>query len=183
MTALDTRAPAAATLSSGRALSSGTAVPSGRRAPVIRLATAADRAAVAEMAGRCSELTRYRRFHAPVRTIPERYLAEALSGVPEHYALVAVAPSGAVTALASRRIIAPGAAELAVLIEDGSQRLGLGRLLLHNLIHSAERPELTVFRATILREQGWITRLLSEYGPCQVTAAGYTLNVTLRPAA
>jgi GNAT superfamily N-acetyltransferase len=135
------------------------------------------------MAGRCSELTRYHRFHAPVRTIPERYLAEALSGVPEHYALVAVAPSGAVTALASRRTIAPGAAELGVLVEDGSQRLGLGRLLLHNLIHYAERPELIVFRATILREQGWITRLLSEYGPCHATARGHTLNVTLRPAA
>jgi GNAT superfamily N-acetyltransferase len=177
VTALGVRLPLAATVSSGAA------APSGIGASVIRPATAADHAALAEMAGRCSELTRYFRFHSPVRTIPERYLAEALSGVAEHCALVAVAPSGAVTALASRRTIAPGEAELGVLVEDGSQRLGLGRLLLHNLIHQAERPVVTVFRATILREQAWITRLLSAYGPCRVTAAGYALDVTLRPAA
>jgi GNAT superfamily N-acetyltransferase len=41
------------------------------------------------MFSRCTVETRYRRFHAPVKAIPWRYLAEALSGGAFHYALVA----------------------------------------------------------------------------------------------
>ena len=56
---------------------------------VVRQAASTDRTALVAMFERCTAETRYRRFHAPVKRIPERYLAEALSGTPLHYALVA----------------------------------------------------------------------------------------------
>jgi hypothetical protein len=48
----------------------------------VRLARPDDREALAQMFDRCTLSTRYRRFHGPVKAIPERYLAEALSGSP-----------------------------------------------------------------------------------------------------
>src|SRR6202012_4684365 len=55
----------------------------------VRRATTADREPLRRMFERCSPDTRYRRFHAPVKAIPARYLTEALSGSAFHYALVA----------------------------------------------------------------------------------------------
>jgi GNAT superfamily N-acetyltransferase len=55
----------------------------------VRRADTADREALGKMFDRCTPSTRYRRFHGPVKAIPERYLADALSGGAFHYALVA----------------------------------------------------------------------------------------------
>ena len=55
----------------------------------VRRAAAADRPALERMLARCTGQTRYRRFHGPVTAFPERYLTEALSGSPLHFALVA----------------------------------------------------------------------------------------------
>jgi GNAT superfamily N-acetyltransferase len=146
----------------------------------VERAERADRAGLEEMFTRCSERTRLLRFHGLVRAIPERYLAEALSGVPEHYALVARAPSGAVTALASCRFGASGTAELGVLVEDSSQGLGLGGFLLTTLVQHAGRSGATTVRATMLREQGWIIRLLRAHGPCETASADEAIEVTVR---
>ena len=45
----------------------------------IRPATTADRPALTEMLARWSESTRLKRFLAPLRSLPERYLTEALA--------------------------------------------------------------------------------------------------------
>ncbi|HSZ41986.1 MAG TPA: hypothetical protein VK817_18675 [Trebonia sp.] len=145
----------------------------------IERASRADRAGLEAMFARCSPRSRYRRFHAPVRAIPERYLAEALSGVPDHYALVARAPSGAITALASYRAGVPGTAELGVLVEDSSQRLGLGGFMLKTLIHHAACAQVTILRATILREQAWLVRVLRAHGECATAFAGEAIEVTV----
>jgi GNAT superfamily N-acetyltransferase len=167
---------------------------------VVRQAASADRDALVSMFGRCTPETRYRRFHAPVKQIPERYLAEALSGNPLHYALVAgeaniadagqrasrVAPgaevrSPEIVALASCRLIDEGAAELGVLIEDAWQRQGLGTSLVSDLIAHATGIGLRVLKAQLLAEQAWIAGLLRPYGTCRVGLAwGGVLNVTLR---
>ena len=94
----------------------------------VRRAEAADREALARMFDRCTPQTRYRRFHGPIKAIPGRYLADALSGSTFHYALVAClepdpasaadpAPfadpdvrAGGIVALASSRMVDEGAA-------------------------------------------------------------------------
>jgi GNAT superfamily N-acetyltransferase len=135
------------------------------------------------MFGRCSQQTRYRRFYAPVRMIPEPYLAAALSGRPEDYALVASEPSGALVALASAHTIAPDTVEIGILVADGSQGLGLGSLLLRRIVSHARRRGVRVITAVILREQAWILRLLRAYGPCETTSARAAIVVTLHLAA
>jgi GNAT superfamily N-acetyltransferase len=157
----------------------------------VRQAAPADRAALARMFERCTAVTRYRRFHGPVKAIPERYLAEALSGSPFHHALVAylepasaaqaVALSGTAVALASCRLVDEGAAELGVLIEDAWQRQGLGTRLVRALVAHACDVGLRVLEAQLLAEQAWITSLLRPHGTCRLRSTGNgVLNVTVR---
>lgn len=69
----------------------------------MRRAAERDRAALAQMLARCSSQTRYRRFHGHVRAFPDRFLTEAISGDPVHYALVGEAADGSVVAPATAR--------------------------------------------------------------------------------
>jgi hypothetical protein len=167
----------------------------------VRTATTGDREALTRMFERCTLATRYQRFHGPVKAIPERYLADALSGSPFHHALVAClepdsaavpapcpvavpdscavpdpdARAGGIVALASCRTVDEGAAELGILIEDAWQRNGLGT-------HAGDAG-LRFLEAQVLAEQAWITGLLRPYGPCRLSStwAG-VLNITVRLA-
>jgi GNAT superfamily N-acetyltransferase len=120
---------------------------------------------------RCSRQTAYRRFHGPVRAIPSAYLAEALAGVPEHFALV-VTDGPCVVALASCREDepprggAPAGVQLGILVEDRWQRRGLGRLLLRRLVEHADARGVRTLHAQVLAEQAWIGRLLGAFGKC-----------------
>jgi GNAT superfamily N-acetyltransferase len=152
---------------------------SARQPARIRPACAADRPALAEMLSRCTGLTRSLRFLAPLRSFPEPYLTEALSGHPEHYALVAATPA-AVVALASCRAVSGDTAELAVLVEDARQRQGIGTRLLKRLIEHADRSGLRTLRATLFAEQEWIVRPLRAYGTCTAVMSKGVLEVTVR---
>jgi GNAT superfamily N-acetyltransferase len=159
----------------------------GELVPVeVRLAAPADRTGLREMFDRCSLPTRYHRFHAPVRAIPEQYLAEALSGSPFHHALVAGTGQGPggerIVALASCCAFAEGAAELGLLIEDAWQRNGLGARLLGDLVAHASASGLRVLEAQLLAEQAWIIGALRRYGPCRSRWSHGEGRVSLRLA-
>jgi len=153
----------------------------------VRRAAAGDRPALERMLARCTGETRYRRFHGYVNVFPERYLTEALSASPLHFALVAYAAGGApggdaadVAALASCRAVFEGVAEVGVLVEDAWQRRGVGARLLREILGHASRTGLRAIQAQVLADQSWIVGALRRYGPCEVTAARGTLTVTLR---
>jgi GNAT superfamily N-acetyltransferase len=172
------------------------AAPAAARAALVsvRRAVPADRDALARMFERCTATTRYRRFHGPVKAIPGRYLTEALSGNPFHYALVAcqepgaaapaaAGPPGAIVALGSCRLVGEGVAELGLLIEDAWQRQGLGTRLLGDLVTHARRTGLRALEAQLLAEEAWITGLLRRYGPCRLRSTrNGVLNVSVRLA-
>jgi GNAT superfamily N-acetyltransferase len=151
----------------------------------VRQAAAGDRPALERMLARCTGQTRYRRFHGPVNVFPERYLTEALSGSPLHFALVAyvvderAAEDRAVVALASCRAVDEGVAELGVLVEDEWQRRGVGDRLLREIAAYAARTGLRALQAQVLAEQPWIVGMLRRYGTCTVAGAGQALYVTV----
>jgi GNAT superfamily N-acetyltransferase len=162
---------------------------------MVRQALTGDRAALEAMFGRCSRETAYRRFHGYVTAIPAGYLAEALAGVPEHFALVVTDGPG-VVALASCREGEPGGAagraataaggdapagaELGILVEDGWQRCGLGWLLLRRLIEHADSRGLSILHAQVLEEQAWIDRLLGAFGKCSTAFRSGTREIVLQ---
>jgi len=165
----------------------------------VRRAAAADRPALERMLVRCTGQTRYRRFHGPVTAFPERYLTEALSGSPLHFALVAcldedaerggtvvegtvvegTVVDGTVVALASCRAVDEGVAELGILVEDEWQRRGVGDYLLGEIVAYAARTGLRALQAQVLADQPWIVGLLRCHGTCRVAAEGPALHVTL----
>ena len=146
----------------------------------VRRAVTSDREALTRMFDRCTGRTRYDRFHGYVNAIPDRYLTEALSGIPYHYALVGTSGDD-IRALASCRVIAEGAAELGILVEDRWQRRGIGGYLLRELVGHADRGGMRVLKAQILTEQAWLIILLQRYGTCLRARGAYgTLDITLR---
>jgi GNAT superfamily N-acetyltransferase len=155
----------------------------------VRRAAAGDRPALERMLARCTGQTRYRRFHGPVSVFPERYLTEALSGSPLHFALVAcrdddvvvdgTAAGGTVVALASCRAVDEGVAELGILVEDEWQRRGVGSDLLREIVAYAARTGLRALQAQVLADQPWIVGLLRRHGSCTIAGAGQALHVTL----
>jgi GNAT superfamily N-acetyltransferase len=120
---------------------------------------------------------------------PERYLTEALSGSPLHFALVAcldedaetdgTVVDGTVVALASCRAVDEGVAELGILVEDEWQRRGVGGYLLGEIVAYAARTGLRALQAQVLAEQPWIVGLLRRHGSCTTAGAGPALHVTL----
>jgi GNAT superfamily N-acetyltransferase len=144
----------------------------------IRTAAAADRPALAAMLSRCTGQTLHRRFLAPLRSFPEPYLSEALSGHADHLALVASTPT-AVVALGSCRATGDGTADLAILVEDAWQRQGVGTRLLTRLLEHAERHSIRRLKATMLAEQDWIMWALRAFGSCTATGRSGVLEVTL----
>jgi GNAT superfamily N-acetyltransferase len=168
-----------------------------RTALTVRQAAARDRAALEAMFQRCTPQTVYRRFHGQLKAFPAAYLAEALAGVPAHFAIVACDGPRAV-ALASCRLADPadagatgatgggaaagvnGAAELGILIEDRWQRRGLGRELLARLVAHADSLGLPELHAQMLTEQDWIIGLLSPHGECTSTFSPGVREVRLR---
>jgi GNAT superfamily N-acetyltransferase len=120
---------------------------------------------------------------------PERYLTEALSGSPLHFALVAcldgdaegdgTVMDGTVVALASCRAVDEGVAELGILVEDEWQRRGVGGYLLGEIVAYAARTGLRALQAQVLADQPWIVGLLRRHGTCTTASAGQALHVTL----
>ena len=144
----------------------------------IRQATAGDRTAVAEMLERCSKQTRTRRFHKYVRCFPEPYLTEALASSAAHFALLAHMRES-VVGLASCVAADPGSAELAVLVEDSWQRLGVGTRLLRLLVAHADHSGLTKLKACVLDGQAWVLPVLGSYGTCEVWLRHGVFEVTV----
>jgi GNAT superfamily N-acetyltransferase len=154
-------------------------VMSGAATPVhIRPAVPGDRPALVQMLARCSDRSRYLRFFAGIRSWPERYLADALSGRPDHIALVAEV-AGTVVALASAVTI-EGAAELGVLVEDTQQRKGIGGSLLRSLVHRLDRAGVQELTASVQVEQRWIAGVLRTFGTSAVSVHGDVFLVRLR---
>lgn len=143
----------------------------------VRPARAEDAAQVRAMHERCSPETRRLRYFTSAPRLPESALVRLL--VPEHgVSLVAVAPDGAIGALATlfhpaRRPVA----EVALLVEDGWQRHGLGTALLRSLVEHAAVRGVSEVRAHVLP---WNRRMLALFDRAGlVSRRGYEDGVVL----
>jgi GNAT superfamily N-acetyltransferase len=148
---------------------------------------------------RSSSETIYRRFHIPYPRVPERMLALMLDA-DEHDvgALVAVANEEVVGHAMYVRLGDGGDAELAMVVEDGWQSKGVGKLLLRGLAEAARRRGVETFVGTVLPENRRMLGLVDAvftrarhgiaYGAHQFRAPLRTLDPAdpvrnLRPAA
>ncbi len=125
-----------------------------------------------------SEESRYRRFFTSLRELSPAQLAY-LTEVDhhDHEALLAIEPStGACVGVARFVRIALEAAEPAIVVSDGWQRLGLGSALLDALATRARAEGITRFSATILAENTDAIRLLERLGATAASESGRELR-------
>src|SRR3712207_7587471 len=101
--------------------------------------------------GRLSPETVYRRFHAPLRRPPAGALPHLVAVDHDlREALVAVVGDEVVgVARYDRSPTDPGTAEVAVVVEDGWQGVGVGRQLLRELAETAARRGVRTLTATV----------------------------------
>jgi GNAT superfamily N-acetyltransferase len=104
-----------------------TPTPSTSPRPSVRLATFEDTGALVRMHGRCSVDSIYRRYAAPLTRIDDRFARRLL--LAGNGALVATV-GDEVVGIASISSCENAIAEVALLVEDGWQRQGLGTQLL-----------------------------------------------------
>lgn len=133
---------------------------------------------------RCSPETIYQRFLTGLRELtPE--MARHLANVDHcrRLALIAENASGPIGVARYEPSDDPGEAELAIVVVDEWQDLGLGRILLRNVLRAAKRNGIRRFRAYLLAENSRILRLLATETRIEewsVTAGMATLSLTHR---
>jgi GNAT superfamily N-acetyltransferase len=119
----------------------------------IRVATPRDAERLRAMFSRLSSETVYLRFHIPYPEVPEPTLAFMLE-VDHHdkEALVAVAQEEIVGHVMYVRLGNGTEAEMAIIVEDGWQSKGVGKLLLSELAQRAKLRGIEHFSAEVLGE-------------------------------
>ncbi len=128
--------------------------PPGGDGILIREVRPEDAGRLREMFARCSQETIYLRFHLPRPTVPE-WAIELLAGVGDTHrdgwAIVAVDGTEIVGHAMYVRDQGDGReAEVAVVVEDGRQSSGVGRLLLSEIAGEARRAGVEAFTCTML---------------------------------
>jgi GNAT superfamily N-acetyltransferase len=140
----------------------------GEREVLIRPISRDDRAELAAAFDRLSPESRYRRFFAPLERLSDRDLAY-LTEVDhhDHEAMVALEPG-------SERIVGvaryvrdedPAEAEVAVVVADPWQGLGVGSALLERLVERAREEEIHQFVAIVLSDNADALEMFRSMAP------------------
>jgi GNAT superfamily N-acetyltransferase len=133
-----------------------------------------DGPALQRMFADCSQETIVHRFFAPLRQLPDRYLAGALTGPPRrHDALVLRYGDGLHVAGLASLVTEPGSggldAELGVLLADAWQGRGLGRALVEELLQRARERGVERVTASVLPGRTGLLRALARRLPVLAT--------------
>lgn len=135
------------------------ALPQGR-VVVVRPAEPADTAAVAVLHSRCGPRTLHDRYLGPPPRLTSTILRDLVSP-PGGCALAAVTKAGDVVGLLQLAADGDGsAADLAVLVRDDYQHVGLGSLLCRHGVRTAVSLGFTELTACGLAGNDWLVRML-----------------------
>ncbi|HXW73297.1 MAG TPA: GNAT family N-acetyltransferase [Steroidobacteraceae bacterium] len=150
----------------------------------IRALARSDQDEVMAAVGRSSAASLYRRFFAVRREFSDQEVEFFLSAdFNSHVALVAVMQrEGHDVIVGGGRyiVVRPGMAELAFMVEDGCQGLGIGGVLMRHLVVLARRAGLKQLIAEVLPENQPMLKVLEKSGlPLTRKQADGVLQVVL----
>lgn len=138
------------------------------RPAVIRALQPRDREALGEAFARTGDESRYRRFFTSKRSLGEgeiRFFVEV--NFTTHVALVAELEEGGrqVIAGGGRYVVcAPGSAEVAFMVDDAHQGLGIGSLLMRHLVACARSAGLEMLVAEVLADNSAMLKVFERAG-------------------
>ena len=138
------------------------------RSATIRAFQVQDRDALIEAFGRTGDESRYRRFFTSKRALSEgeiKFFVEV--NFTTHVALVAEVQhaEGPVIAGGGRYVVcAPGSAEVAFMVDDAHQGLGIGSLLMRHLVVCARSSGLETLVAEVLPENSAMRKVFERAG-------------------
>jgi GNAT superfamily N-acetyltransferase len=139
----------------------------GRRV-TIRALQPQDREALSEAFARTGDESRYRRFFTSKRSLSEGEIAFFVEvNFTTHVALVAELeePGRKVIAGGGRYVVcAPGSAEVAFMVDDAHQGLGIGSLLMRHLVACARSAGLETLVAEVLSENSAMLKVFQRAG-------------------
>jgi GNAT superfamily N-acetyltransferase len=126
-----------------------------------------DGALLRRMWPRLSRDTVYRRFHSPIRTLPDDAVRHLVTVDHDCREAVVGVVGGEVVGVAryDRSPTDPGVAEFAILVEDAWQGVGLGRQLLLALIDLAGRRGVRTLTASVQRDNDRVIGLIRQLLP------------------
>jgi RimJ/RimL family protein N-acetyltransferase len=140
---------------------------------VVRALQPGDRDEMLAAVGRSSKQTLYRRFFAPKRNFSEREVAFFLNvDFDSHVALAAVLSENGrqVIGGGARYIVSrPGCAEVAFVVDDPHQKLGIATHLIAHLIGIARAAGLDEFVAEVLPENVPMLKVFERCGLAMTT--------------
>jgi RimJ/RimL family protein N-acetyltransferase len=140
---------------------------------VVRALQPSDRDEMLASVARSSKETLYRRFFAPKRTFSEREVEFFLNvDFNNHVALAAVLSENGrqVIAGGARYIVSrPGCAEIAFVVDDPHQKLGIATHLITHLIGIARAAELDEFVAEVLPQNVPMLKVFERCGLAMTT--------------
>jgi GNAT superfamily N-acetyltransferase len=116
----------------------------------IRVATHLDGEGLRGMFSRSSAETIHRRFHTPFPQVPEWMLALMLDADRTDKEFLVAVADGKVVGHAMYAMLGGGEAEMAVVVEDGWQKRGVGKAFLRELAAHARRRGVETFVGSVL---------------------------------
>jgi len=133
---------------------------------------------------RLSPDTVYRRFHSPIRGLPDETVHHLVDVDHDHREAVVATVGDEVVGVAryDRSPTDPSVAEVAVLVEDDWQGVGLGRQLVTTLADLARRRGVRTVTATVQADNDrmvWLIRRLSPGSTMTVDSAVYEIRSPL----
>jgi GNAT superfamily N-acetyltransferase len=78
--------------------------------------------------------------------------------------------------------VAGDVGEIAIVVEDAQQRIGIGTRLLAMLLEHADRNGMGIVKASVHAERAWVVGMLRGYGPCSARVSSGVYDVTMRRA-
>ena len=149
---------------------------------ITRVAAPRDEGALRGMFSRASSETIYLRFHIPYPEVPKPMLALMLDvDPPNKESLVSVVGEEIVGHAMYVRLEDTTKAEMAIVVEDGWQSRGVGRLLLSELVRGARLQGVETFVAEVLLENRRMLGLAALFAGAEhtITDGAYYVRMPL----
>ncbi|HSY16344.1 MAG TPA: GNAT family N-acetyltransferase [Jatrophihabitantaceae bacterium] len=139
-----------------------------------------DRPALLELDRRASDRSLYFRFFCATRYSADAYIERLLRSPGADHLAIGAFVADLLVGVASCEQTGPSSAEFALLIEDASQHLGIGTLLIEHLAAKARQRAISTLHADVLTQNAAMINVIRALGlPITCTRDGEVQHISL----